>query len=406
MSEISIILAGSDASLEAGMDPVDGETFRVNLRKKAEQGCLCLFQSASLIAMSDEIPRRGTIRLAAMSEGETFETLGARFERWTDDAATPFTPAAQLLDPRSIVKDFTSRGRVPSDVRPWLLAAAPRSMGEAYRAWISLATERLLCCLADQVSLDGDQPRYHFSGPPRVVLSLTLPQIEAMADGVQAAARWVYAEGRDAEPRHLLLANEWARASGSDVSGDVANRSLESAKTAYVAFVRSGSRETLKALAELRKGVVEETQKASQRAQDLAGALWKDLAIASAPFVLKVLPDSAKAANDGISTMLTFVAAAFLVYSFLVQTHINRRYFRTQRAGRVAWRTALGTILSPEELEDFGERPIRDSIRDYRFVRLWVGVVYAALIMCLLSFGCYETYSSLTQPAPGPTSSR
>ena len=43
-----------------------------------------------------------------------------------------------------------------------------------------------------------------------------------------------------------------------------------------------------------------------------------------------------------------------------------------------------------------GEKPTRDSIQDYRFVRVWVGGVYALLIICLVSFGCYETYSTLT----------
>lgn len=211
-----------------------------------------------------------------------------------------------------------------------------------------------------------------------------------MADGIQAAAKWVFADGKDAEPRHLLLSTEWARAQAGAQTDDVPERSLGSARTAYVAFVRSSSKETLKALADLRKGVVEETQKASQRAQDLAGGLWKDLAIASAPFVLKVLPDSAKAGATGVSVLLAWGAAAFLAYSFLVQTHINRRYFRTQRDGRVAWRGALGTILSTAELEQFGEKPIRDSIRDYRFVRRVVGAIYVSLFVGLLAFGGYE----------------
>jgi hypothetical protein len=390
LARVSIVLQGSDVDLERDMEPIEGERFRVTLRKTVEPGCLRLLMSASVAGLPDAVAAAVVVRVADMIAAQGFVTLGARFEPWTTDPVAAFAAAAALPDPRGIVKDFTPSRTVPSDVRPWLLVTGPTRDGAAYRAWSMMATERLMACIADEVSLDDRQVRFHFAGPPRSVVTPTVDQLSRMSDGVQAAARWVYAEGRDAEPRHLLLSTEWARALAGGQVDEVAERSLSSARTAYVAFVRSSSKETLKALAELRKGVVDETQKASQRAQDLAGGLWKDLAIASAPFVLKVLPDSARAGTSGVSVLLAWGAAAFLVYSFLVQTHINRRYFRTQRDGRLAWRSALGTILSASELEEFGEKPIRDSIRDYRFVRRVVGAIYAILVVGLVAFGIYE----------------
>jgi len=109
-------------------------------------------------------------------------------------------------------------------------------------------------------------------------------------------ADWTFTTGaRDADTRHLLLAAEWAR---SHSGGQLGEGCSESAEAAYGAYVKAGSKDSLKALAELRKTVVDEAQKASQKAQDMAGAMWKDLAVATTPFVIKVLPDSEKTANQ------------------------------------------------------------------------------------------------------------
>ncbi len=162
--------------------------------------------------------------------------------------------------------------------------------------------------------------------------------------------------------------------------------SLESARAAYAAYVKSGSRETLKALADLRKAVVEETQRVSQRAQDLAGALWKDLTVAAAPFVLKILADAAKTSSQSVAGGLALAAAVFLVFSFCIQVHINRRYLRGQKAARAVWRNALNSVLSPAEVEEFSDRPIDSAVRDYRRVHLLVGGFYVFLVIALLTF--------------------
>jgi hypothetical protein len=403
LSGIFITDADGDVVLERDLPPVPGERFRVTLRKARVPDCLDLLFASSMRSMAGVAAGYRTVRIAGMGTEETFTTFAARYQTWTSDPAPPFSAAEPLADPRAFVKDFTERGTVPSDVRPWLLSAGPVTRGTAFDTWRTAATERLLPALADQVSLEDGTVRHHFAGPPRVTMSPSPEALAQLADGVQAAALWIYAEGRDAEARHLLLANEWARAYRPGGEADLGALSLDSAKSAYAAFVRSGSKETLKALADLRKSVVEESQKASQRAQDLSGALWKDLAVASAPFVLKVLPDSAKAGSVAVSAILAFGAAGFLAYSFGVQAYINDRFFQHQGESRVVWRTALNAVFSKEELDAFSETPIARSLADYRNVRNLVGGVYAALIIGLAAFGIYEAQGALAGAGPAVT---
>ncbi len=154
VSRVSIIIAGTDTPLESDMDPVPGEVFRVSLLKTAEPGCLCLFLPPNPSGLADVTGRCQSVRVAVMSKAEIFTTLAARFEPWTDEAVQAFTPADALPDPRGIVKDFTSKGHVPSDIRPWLIGTPPEKEGETFKAWAITATERLLSCLADQVSLE------------------------------------------------------------------------------------------------------------------------------------------------------------------------------------------------------------------------------------------------------------
>lgn len=109
------------------------------------------------------------------------------------------------------------------------------------------------------------------------------------------------------------------------------------AKVTYEAHVQSSSRETLKALADLRKNVIDETQKVAQRAQDLTSTLWRDLAVSAAPFVLKIFGDAGKLNSPVISASFYFAAAAFVALSFILQWRINSAYFHSQASSRQQW---------------------------------------------------------------------
>lgn len=388
VESISIVHEGTDMPLSEST-PVDPKhSFMITVRKQTVDGELrFLLVDALSPENAGRIASASLVRIAEMEAQETFSTLLARFEGWTVDVGAPYASSEPLAcSPQKLARTYGYDEVVCADLRPWVLRSAPAVHGKAYARWKQLASRWVLAALSNEVSVTGGTTIYVFTGPPK--RSLEAPAIfdDTLADELQAAANWVYVQGRDPEARHILFSNELARAHKEPVLTHVVKSSLESAESGYNAHVKSGSRETLKALADLRKAVFEETQKISQRAQDLAGSLWKDVAIAAAPFVLKMLPD-AKASEAVIMTAFPLAAAAFLTFSFFVQVYVNYRFFKHQDTTREVWKRALAIALSTDEIEQLSECPVRQSIRDYQKVRAAVFFVYLALVGVLVWVG-------------------
>jgi len=387
ISSVTITETDSDVQPDEGTPPTNGMSYRITIAKQAVPNELRLLLNPFTVGWADSLHDVDNVRVAEMASDATFTTCRSRFQTWTLDPPAAFAAVEPLRDPRISAQDFTQANVVVADIRPWLVTGAPHATGPTYGAWRALASRRLIAALSDRVSLEGGKILYYFGGPPSCQFSLDDAQADALFDRLTAGATWVFVEGhRDTDTRHLLLANEWARTFRKEKLLEVGDGALDSAKGAYSAYVKAGSKETLKAIADLRKAVVDETQKVSQRAQDLAGAMWKDLAVASAPFVTKILADSAKISNLDVAGGMALVAAAFLVFSFFMMVSINRRYFARQDEGRKVWSATLSTVLTPSEIEEYSAKPIQRSIEDYKAARLRVGIFYIALVIILLAF--------------------
>jgi hypothetical protein len=390
LDAVTLKFDGTDLDLADNAAPALGDRFQITLGEAAVAGELRLLFASALARALNRLDDVACVQIGQMGPDETFVTHRSRFQLWTLDPVPPYAPSEPLSDPRALCTDLTGAGIVPADLRPWLLRVAPAHAAAAFEAWRGAASRRLMAALADQVSMAAGQVVYHFAGPPSRSFSLADDVAVGLFERLTVGAGWVFSDGRDVDTRHLLLASEWARSYRPDALSQLGDGSLESARAAYNAYVKSGSRETLKALADLRQAVIAETQKASERAQDLTSGIWKDLAVAAAPFVLEILPESAKAASRLVAGGLAVAAAVFLVYSFSVQAYINHRYFKHQSDARGIWRQALNTVLSQAEIEQFSETPITESLRDYERVRTSVGVFYALLVAILVVFAAYN----------------
>lgn len=402
VSSITITEADGDAELADDAAPGADELFRITVQTRAEPGELRLFLAWSLVRAAPILPEVGQVLIAQMGANETFTTYRNRVQLWTNTAPEDYAAHEPLPDPRAYASDFTGRREVPADIRPWLMRTGPAAAGAVYEAWAAVAARRQLAALSNRVSHGDAGLSYHFSGPPACVTTLSDAEVAALAPRLQAGVAWVFSENRDADTRHLLLTAEWARTHRRGQFADLGEGALESAKAAYAAYVTSGSKETLKALAELRKAVVDEGQKTSQRAQDLAGAMWKDVAVAAAPFVLKILPDASKAPGAGLTIALSLSAAAFLVFSFGIQVFINDRYFRRQAEGRALWKRELNVALRQKDVDGLSEEPIRNSLADYAKVRGVVGLVYVGLVIALLVFAAANIPAGVAPAASNP----
>lgn len=386
LSSVTIYDAETDSSFSDDHTPTPEERFRIALEVVEVQSQMHIFFGRSLSSHERKMIVADNIFVADMDTKETFTTYRSRLQAWSNEQSNSFIPYEPFADPRTFANDFTSRGEVPTDIRPWLLLGEPERRGDVFRVWVCMASRRLLAALSDRVSLVDNNVLYHFGGPPACAVSLTEQQLLPLHGRLQECAAWIFPDAKDAETRHLLVAAEWARTYRKGGIVDLGDGSLESARAAYAAYVKAGSKEMLKALADLRKSVVDECQKATQKAQDLAGAMWKDLAISALPFAVKAMPESTKAQGQGISSLLALGAAAYLIFSFSIQVHINKRYFRNQDDSRAIWKKALYLALPQAEIDELAENPIKKSINDYRSVRGFIGLFYFFLILLLLLF--------------------
>src|SRR6185312_7278513 len=147
------------------------------------------------------------------------------------------------------------------------------------------------------------------------------------------------------------------------------------------------SRETLKALADLRKTVIDETQKVTQRAQNLTDNLWRDAAVSAAPFVVKIVGDATATPFHGLAAGFCFGAAILIVVSFALRWRINKTFLDNQQEARARWFEMLYLYISNEERKGIAETPIGNAVRSYNEVLILVGSIYAAIAVILVGFG-------------------
>ncbi len=362
----------------------DEEEFQIVIGKKTSANNLYLFFGDSLKKNQDALPNKDVIFVADIGTTDTFSTYRNRFTLWTEDAVSDYPPVEPLSDPRKYSRDFTGSAAVPDDIRPWLIRSKPETQSTAYEAWRSLASRKLIAVVAEQVSKGPSGITYHFTGPPKVAVSVSDEELLNAYEHLDEGARWIFLEGDGhIETRHIFLALEWARSYRQDASEPLGKDCLESARVGYSASVKSSSRDTIKAIADLRKNVFDEALKASQKSQELGAALWKDLAIASIPLLAKITLDAAKSEDNTLVLFLAIFAIAFLLFSFGFQVYVNKKFFQTQKNAHKILNNKIYTIFSKSELEEISDAPIQKSIKNYRNARYAVGFFYVLIIVGL-----------------------
>lgn len=406
---------GGDLGTKDDFDPE--RVVSITIGKPIYQGCACFVFHAS--AADYLVERQVAFRIAihGLLSTQAFATRALDVEPW--DLAKSVNPASApnvSIDPTLFVRDFVPNREVVTDLSPWILIAQPIAPSAVFNAWEVVAARRLLASLMSRAWLEDGHVWFQASGPPIFRIRADEPTLKRARSELTDAANWVYLSGTDTETRHLLFANELARANrpNQDLPTTLV-RALEAAKAAYEAHVQSSSRETLKVLGDLRKTVIDETQKVAQRAQDLTSTLWRDLAVSAAPFVLKILGDSGKTSSPGITASFYFAAAAFIALSISLQSKINQAFFDSQKASRQSWMQTLYSYISQKEREEIAEAPIEQAIENYWQTHRVLVFTYVALCVTLLLMGVYTLHQSATNviasPAistklPGPPSTK
>lgn len=367
---------------------VDDQSYVIVITKPKTDGvAYFLFEEGAMrFLQATDQPRK--ILVATLTDEAAFRTRGFDVSRWDLDAEFIGPPSREPVSPAKLVSDYVPDREIARDLAPWIQTTPPIQNSALYQEWQAVAARKLLGGLVSNAWRENGQVWLQASGPPVFRIRADDPLIVTSWETLTDAAIWVYLSGSDIEARHRLFTSELARADRpGQILIDTLKRAREAADVAYAAHVQSSSRETLKALGDLRRTVIEETQKVSQRAQDLTAGLWKDVAVMSAPFILRLFSDTGKISSLSIAGYFYFAAALFIIVSFSLQWRINGAFFKSQEQSRRRWFQTLYTYISVYEREEIAEEPIKQAIKNYRETRNVLLVVYVSLVVILVAFG-------------------
>jgi hypothetical protein len=357
------------------------------VKPQAERVAAFIFSHSAAAHIAGGDP--ATLVLSAeLTAREAFESRGLTVGIWDLAIPLPLPVAPIAVSPSKLVRDYVPDREIVRDLSPWLITKQPALDGELFQAWRAQAGRRLLGGLVNSALVESGKTWLQASGPPIFKIEAENPILAESWRELTANTEWVFLSSTDIEARHLISALEIARAYRSSISfGEVLRQALDASRSTYEAHVQSASRETLKALADLRKTVIDETQRVTQRAQDLTGGLWRDVAVSAAPFVLKILGDTTKMSSNGIAAGFYFAAAIFILVSLSLQSDINDTFLKDQKEARTRWFETLYMYISASERKSIAEDPVENAVKAYYKTRQHVGFIYLFLIVILAAFG-------------------
>ncbi|MCF7539385.1 hypothetical protein [Pseudomonas petrae] len=267
--------------------------------------------------------------------------------------------------PRLLVKESASVSSVPEDTRHWLLADG-QSLDYADPLnviWAMHSFDALCRCVANEI--DGTGSTLTFKGPPKLNLKLdTDLQLSASCVALQEflslqeAAAWVYENAREAEVKHILLSAEIARSGRANGHVIVYFKehlasALECAKIAYQMSVSEVTKDMLKALADLRKAVTEETSKATDVTRQSVAAIATSLTIGIGLIAARV--------NVQVNAYLVSAVMLVAVAYTGISVFSGWTFISIQKKLREEWQPKLYRYLSTEEFSKMVAAPISQA---------------------------------------------
>ncbi|MGU3452412.1 hypothetical protein [Methylobacterium sp. 391_Methyba4] len=369
---------GSQDEVNPGTVQV-GERVRVTLAFVPTPGSTHLFtvEGWRSFLLDDARVRNSTsVRLAFAAAEDVFSTRAFPVDRWVGEPVASEPPESSEprteVGPRRVVRSQSPDLMAPSRIEPFITSGEP-APGPAFAAWREVAAAMIARALPNELYRDGTEGWLILSGqPPRklVLGSGTVTDVGFRA--LLSAASWVYLEGTDVEVRHTFLTAELARewTFGESFRDGLPTRlppALDSARLLYKAHLRSSSKDTLKALADLRKTLAEEVQKLLQQSRDLSTAVWRDIAVAVGVMVVRLAVDSTKSAAAGKGFAWVFLMVAlYVAASFRMSVGTNRRFLDIVEQSRAAWRTKLYGFLDDADYGTLADRPVTEALAAYR----------------------------------------
>lgn len=375
--------------------PAD-EMLCITVAFKPPSGAAFLFSSEgwNSLLLSEGFDDCREVRLAFIDEG--FATLACPILPWRDEApAASDADAATTSTPRRYVRSHSPALMAPRDVEHWILREHRGASSAVDASWRTRAAEMLVRALPNDLYCEGGVASVILAGQPQRRLKLGFPAPATLKfDELQRAVRWVYLEGNDTEVRHTFLASELARewreeATFADGLALRLPAALEAAELLYKAHLRSGSKDTLKALADLRKTLSDDVQKLLQQAKDLASSVWRDTAVVVGAAALRLITAASSPPNSAFGWVFLCVAL-YVGVSYGINRATNDGFIRIMEESRRTWRGKLYGFLDEADYRALAERPLGDALARYRAIRCWTDIIIACLVLLLVLFALVE----------------
>lgn len=380
----------------------DGDRVRMTLTYLRRDGAEHLFTPEgwrSLLLDADRACRASTVRLAFIDAAEGFRTRGHVVEPWVEAPAPEQAPEQRPEagpGPRRVVRSQSPEMMAPPRIEPYVVGSA-KVEGPAAPGWREAAGLMIALSLPNEIYRDGTATMAMLAGqPPRKLpLGNGVPGSDDF-EALQAVAAWVYLEGADVEVRHTFLSAELSRewTAGESFRAGLPKRAgpaLDSARLLYKAHLRAGSKDTLKALSDLRKTLSDEVQKLLQQSRDLSAAVWRDVAVAIGALVVRLAMDGAKGGGGGAGfAWLYVIVAAYVGISYAVSISTNRRFLGVVEASRSAWRTKLYGFLDDTDYGALADGPLSEAMAAYRRTESRTTAIVVAVIGIMLAASAVE----------------
>jgi hypothetical protein len=314
---------------------------------------------ARLGADKDQPPSRQCVWIA--QPVEAFSTYLFAVKSFGSDKALPKV-AVLPEKPWKLVRDLTHK-KTPISMAPWLLVEDP-PLGScaAYDAWRIQAAKQLAFCLPAEVRTGDGELEALFKGGRTIPLKIeeityTLTDYLLFSE----ACHWVYGTPREAETKFLLLNNHIAvnwelGQSWPGGARKVLSNSLIGAKEAFAFHLLDQSKEAVKGLGDLRKGLQEEVAKTQTSSRDLISAVWRDFAIAGVLLALKT--PGMVALESSVIRPIYLATALLLLLSVLMSGWSACHFNRLADLSRKDWRNKLYSFLSDSDWQQLVESQI------------------------------------------------
>lgn len=391
-----------DLKIEIG-EAKSGDRLKLHLQfsSAAETPCIVTLEGWRSLLLLGGLEKTSSVRLAFIDHG--FSTAACAISPWlSEEPAAGRSFDRSQAQPRRYVRCQSPEFMAPETIEHWVIKQAPTRECVAFLEWRKRALEMQIRALPSELYREDGEDVVGIAGQNSRRLKLDTASVDKLHfDVVQDVIRWVYLSGNDIDVRHTFLtmelAREWPRHGPDGAEVDfclgLARRlpfAFEAAQLAYKAHVRSGSKETMKALADLRKSLSDEVQKVIQQTRDLSTSVWRDVAVTVGVTALRISSSSSTNGNNPLFGWALLILAVYVAISYLLNRYTSDRFVAMFEANKTAWRSKLYGFLDDDDYQSLYDGPLKAATREYRKSCSRNNVIVLFIVGCIVLFALSE----------------